>query len=79
MHYNRYGKFVGLSIKCSSSKNSVLDGERGRQLFVCNKSGKNDDINEMEVPPVRHRNRSITKKHNSRRDKESRGRGRSGM
>jgi hypothetical protein len=62
MHYNKYAKMVGFSIKCSTSKNSTLDGQKDKQLFVCNKSGKNADINELEAPPVRQRNRSITKK-----------------
>ncbi|XP_051221875.1 protein FAR1-RELATED SEQUENCE 5-like [Lolium perenne] len=62
MHYNRYAKMVGFSIKCSTSKNSTLDGQKDKQLFVCNKSGKNADINELEAPPVRQRSRSITKK-----------------
>jgi hypothetical protein len=46
LHYNKYAKVVGFSIKTSSSKNSVLDGEKERQLFVCNKNVKNEDINE---------------------------------
>ncbi|XP_071681037.1 protein FAR1-RELATED SEQUENCE 5-like [Lolium perenne] len=62
MHYNKYAKMVGFSIKCSTSKNSTLDGQKDKQLFVCSKSGKNADINELEAPPVRQRNRSITKK-----------------
>jgi hypothetical protein len=62
LHYNMYAKVVGFSIKTISSKNYVLDGEKDRQLFVCNKNGKNKDINEKEVPPVRQHNRSITKK-----------------
>ncbi|XP_051221783.2 protein FAR1-RELATED SEQUENCE 5-like [Lolium perenne] len=62
LHYNRYAHQVGFSIKCSTSKNSTIDGQKDKQLFVCNKSGKNEDINQLDVPPVRQRNRSITKK-----------------
>nr|XP_051201596.1 protein FAR1-RELATED SEQUENCE 5-like [Lolium perenne] len=62
MQYNRYAKKIGFSIKCSTSKVSKIDDQRDKQLFVCNKSGKNEDINKLEAPPVRQRNRSITKK-----------------
>nr|XP_051201792.1 protein FAR1-RELATED SEQUENCE 5-like [Lolium perenne] len=62
LHYNRYAHQVGFSIKCSTSKNSTIDGQKDKQLFVCNKSGKNEDINQLDVPPVRQRNRSITNK-----------------
>jgi hypothetical protein len=62
LHYNRYAKQVGFSIKCSTSKTSTIDGQKDKELFVCNKSGKNEDINQLEVPQVRQRNRNITKK-----------------
>nr|XP_051202207.1 uncharacterized protein LOC127315794 [Lolium perenne] len=62
MQYNRYAKKIGFSIKCSTSKVSKIDDQRDKQLFVCNKSGKNEDINKLEAPPVRQRNKSITKK-----------------
>jgi hypothetical protein len=62
LHYNRYAKLLGFSIKCSTSKNSTIDGLKDKQLFVCNKNGRNEDINELEVPPVRQRNHIITKK-----------------
>lgn len=52
MHYNRYTK-IGFSIKCSTSKNSTRDGRKDKKLFVCNKNGKNEYINQLEVPPVR--------------------------
>jgi hypothetical protein len=61
-YYNRYAKHVGFSIKSTTSRNSTKDKQRDKCLFVCNKSGKNVDINKQEVPPVRQRNRSITKK-----------------
>ncbi|KAK1602428.1 hypothetical protein QYE76_037451 [Lolium multiflorum] len=62
MHYNRYAKKIGFSIKCSTSKNSTIDGQKDKQMFVCNKNGKNEDINMQEAAPVRQRNKSITKK-----------------
>jgi hypothetical protein len=62
MFYNRYAKHVGFSIKASTSRNSTVDKQKDKCLFVCNKSGKNEDINKREVPPVRQRNRAITKK-----------------
>ncbi|KAK1649142.1 hypothetical protein QYE76_066947 [Lolium multiflorum] len=62
MHYNRYAKKLGFSIKCSTSKNSTIDGQKDKQMFVCNKNGRNEDINMQEVAPVRQRNKSITKK-----------------
>ncbi|KAM0851065.1 hypothetical protein ACQ4PT_052676 [Festuca glaucescens] len=62
MHYNKYAHKIGFSIKCSTSKTSTRDGQKDKQLFVCNKNGKNEDINQLEAPPVRQRNRSITKK-----------------
>ncbi|XP_051213437.1 protein FAR1-RELATED SEQUENCE 5-like [Lolium perenne] len=62
MHYNRYAKKLGFSIKCSTSKNSTVDGQKDKQMFVCNKNGKNEDINMQEAAPVRQRNKSITKK-----------------
>jgi cobalamin biosynthesis protein CobT len=62
MCYNRYAKHVGFSIKSSTSRNSTVDLLKDKCLFVCNKSGKNKDINKQEVPPVRQRNRTITKK-----------------
>ena len=62
LHYNKYAKHVGFSIKASTSRQSVMDKQRDKCLFVCNKSGKSEDINEQAVPPVRQRNRNITKK-----------------
>ncbi|XP_051210866.1 protein FAR1-RELATED SEQUENCE 5-like [Lolium perenne] len=62
MHYNRYAKKLGFSIKCSTSKISTIDGQKDKQMFVCNKNGKNEDINMQEAAPVRQRNKSITKK-----------------
>ncbi|KAK1573101.1 hypothetical protein QYE76_008312 [Lolium multiflorum] len=62
MCYNRYAKHVGFSIKSSTSRKSTVDKQIDKYLFVCNKSGKNVDINKQEVPPVRQRNRTITKK-----------------
>ncbi|XP_051201492.1 protein FAR1-RELATED SEQUENCE 5-like [Lolium perenne] len=62
MCYNRYAKHVGFSIKSSTSRKSTVDKQTDKYLFVCNKSGKNVDINKQEVPPVRQRNRTITKK-----------------
>ncbi|KAK1670173.1 hypothetical protein QYE76_058332 [Lolium multiflorum] len=52
MHYNRYAKKIGFSIKCSTSKNSTIDGQKDKQMFVCNKNGKNEDINMQEAAPV---------------------------
>ncbi|XP_071677267.1 protein FAR1-RELATED SEQUENCE 5-like [Lolium perenne] len=46
----------------STSRKSTVDKQTDKYLFVCNKSGKNVDINKQEVPPVRQRNRTITKK-----------------
>jgi hypothetical protein len=60
--YNRYAKHVGFSIKASTSRCSTVDKQKDKCLFVCNKSGKNDDINKQEVPPMRQRIRAITKK-----------------
>ncbi|KAK1667292.1 hypothetical protein QYE76_055451 [Lolium multiflorum] len=62
MCYNRYAKHVGFSIKSSTSRKYTVDKQTDKYLFVCNKSGKNIDINKQEVPPVRQRNRTITKK-----------------
>ncbi|KAM0892575.1 hypothetical protein ACQ4PT_025663 [Festuca glaucescens] len=62
MCYNRYAKHVGFSIKSSTSRKSTVDKQTDKYLFVCNKSGKNADINKQEVPPVRQWNRTITKK-----------------
>ncbi|XP_051190098.2 protein FAR1-RELATED SEQUENCE 5-like [Lolium perenne] len=62
INYNRYAKKLGFSIKCSTSKNSTVDGQKDKQMFVCNKNGKNEDINMQEAAPVRQRNKSITKK-----------------
>jgi hypothetical protein len=62
VHYNRYAKHVGFSIKSSTSRNSSIDKEKDKCLFVCNKSGKNPDINRLEAPPVKLRNRAITVK-----------------
>ncbi|XP_051222102.1 protein FAR1-RELATED SEQUENCE 5-like [Lolium perenne] len=62
MHYNKYAHKIGFPIKCSTSKNSTRDGQKDKQLFVCNKNGKNEDINQLEAPLVRQRNRTSTKK-----------------
>ncbi|KAM0842505.1 hypothetical protein ACQ4PT_058316 [Festuca glaucescens] len=64
MYYNRYAKHVGFSIKSSTTMNSTVDKQKYKCLFVCNKSGKNEDINKQEAPLVRQWNRSITKKTN---------------
>lgn len=58
MHYNRYAKHVGFSMKMSSSRNSVIDKQKDKYLFVCNKSGKNS--NKEEATVVKQRNRTIT-------------------
>ncbi|KAM0829504.1 hypothetical protein ACQ4PT_066845 [Festuca glaucescens] len=62
IHYKKYAHKIGFSIKCGTSKTSTRDGRKDKQLFVCNKNGKNEDINQLEAPPVRQRNRTITKK-----------------
>lgn len=62
LHYNKYAKHVGFSIKRRTSQNSTLDKLKDKYLFVCNKNGKNDDINHQEAPLVRQRNCSITKR-----------------
>ena len=66
LHYNKYAKHVGFSIKSSTSRRSVVDNETAKYLFVCNKSGKNEDVNQQDAPPVKQRNRSITKKKDCR-------------
>ena len=60
VHYNKYAKHVGFSIRVSSSRKSVLDKERDKQLFVCNKTGKNKE-SEGDVAVGRLRNRPILK------------------
>ncbi|KAM0868142.1 hypothetical protein ACQ4PT_041517 [Festuca glaucescens] len=57
MHYNMYAKHVGFSMKMSSSRNSVLDKQKDKYLFVYNKSGKNS---EKETEAVKMRNRAFT-------------------
>lgn len=59
MHYNRYAKHIGFSVKIESSRKSAKDGEQDKSVFVCNKKGKNE---EDEQVPVKQRNRLITKK-----------------
>ena len=58
VHYNKYAKHVGFSVKIESSRKSTRDGEKDKSVFVCNKSGKNLEV---EPPPVKQRNRTITK------------------
>ncbi|XP_071676991.1 protein FAR1-RELATED SEQUENCE 5-like [Lolium perenne] len=58
VHYNRYAEHVGFSMKMSSSRNSVLDKQKDKYLFVCNKSGTNSEKEETEA--VKLRNRAIT-------------------
>ena len=58
VHYNRYAKHIGFSMKMSSSRKSVRDKQLDKYLFVCNKSGKNTE--REEVPPVKMRNQTIT-------------------
>ncbi|KAM0870715.1 hypothetical protein ACQ4PT_039848 [Festuca glaucescens] len=60
IHYNKYAKHIGFSVRCSSSRKSVLDHERDKQVFICNKADKND---ENKVPVVKLRNRLITKRY----------------
>ncbi|KAM0854057.1 hypothetical protein ACQ4PT_050673 [Festuca glaucescens] len=62
MHYNKYAKHVGFSIKSSTSRNSIVDKLKEKYLFVCTRSGKTEDINKQEVPPMRHRICSFTRK-----------------
>jgi hypothetical protein len=45
-------------MKMSSSRNSVLDKQKDKQLFVCNKAGKNSENEDGQ--PVKMRNRKIT-------------------
>jgi hypothetical protein len=58
MCYNRCAKLVGFLMKSSTSRNSANDGEKHKCLLFCNRSGKNEDINNLEAPPVRQRNRN---------------------
>jgi hypothetical protein len=58
MHYNRYAKHVGFSIKMSSSRNSVLDKQKDKKFLVCNKAGKNSENEDGQ--PIKMRNRKIT-------------------
>jgi hypothetical protein len=46
-HYNRYAHRVGFSVRIESSRMSTKDGEKDKNLFVCNKTGKN-----AELPPT---------------------------
>jgi hypothetical protein len=55
IHYNRYAKHLGFSMKLSSSRQSVMDNEKDKYLFVCNKSGKNSE-KEGDAQPVKQRN-----------------------
>ncbi|KAM0831333.1 hypothetical protein ACQ4PT_065626 [Festuca glaucescens] len=57
VHYNRYAKHIGFSVKIQSSRKSTKDGEKDKSVFVCNKSGKPVD---EEATPVKQRNRTIT-------------------
>ncbi|CAM0955547.1 unnamed protein product [Alopecurus aequalis] len=57
-HYNRYAKYVGFSVKIFSSRNSAIDKEKDKVVYVCNKAGK---CAEEEPPPVKERTRSFTK------------------
>jgi hypothetical protein len=53
MHYKRYAKHVGFSVKIESSRRSAKDGEKDKSVFVCNKSGKNPEV---EATPLKQRN-----------------------
>ncbi|KAM0861511.1 hypothetical protein ACQ4PT_045853 [Festuca glaucescens] len=57
VHYNRYAKHIGFSVKIESSRKSTKDGEKDKNVFVCNKSGK--PVGE-EPTSVKQRNRTIT-------------------
>lgn len=57
VHYNRYAHHIGFSVKIKSSINSAKDGEKEKSVFVCNKAGKNPEV---EVTTVKQRNRTIT-------------------
>ncbi|CAM0883368.1 unnamed protein product [Alopecurus aequalis] len=57
-HYNRYGKHIGFSVKIFSSRNSAIDGEKDKVVYVCNKAGKKT---ENEPPPVGQRSRPTIK------------------
>ena len=59
LHYNRYAKHVGFSVKISSSRRSVGDNQKDKALYICNKAGKNAE-NDVEPPPHKTRNRTIT-------------------
>lgn len=62
MYYTDMLSMQVFFIKSSTSRNSVVDKQKDKWLFVCNKSGKNEDINKQEAPPVRQQNGSLTKK-----------------
>ena len=59
LHYNRYAKHVGFSVKMSSSRRAVGDNQKDKALFICNKAGKNTE-KEGEAQPQKTRNRTIT-------------------
>ena len=59
LHYNRYAKHVGFSVKISSSRRAVGDKKKDKALYICNKAGKSAE-NEVEAQPLKTRNRTIT-------------------
>ncbi|KAM0824299.1 hypothetical protein ACQ4PT_070290 [Festuca glaucescens] len=58
-HYNRYAHHISFSVKIESSRKSAIDGVKDKSVFVCNKTGRNAEVEEV---PVKTRNRLITKR-----------------
>ena len=59
LHYNRYAKHVGFSVKMSSSRRAVGDNQKDKALYICNKAGKNAE-SAGEAQPQKMRNWTIT-------------------
>ncbi|CAM0909609.1 unnamed protein product [Alopecurus aequalis] len=58
IHYNRYVRHIGFSVKIFSPRNSAIDGEKDKVVYVCNKAGKKT---ENVPPPVGQRTRPTIK------------------
>ncbi|KAM0928908.1 hypothetical protein ACQ4PT_001957 [Festuca glaucescens] len=58
-HYNRYAHHIGFSVKIEPSRKSAIDGVKDKSVFVCNKTCRNLEVEEV---PVKTRNRLITKR-----------------
>ncbi|KAM0848920.1 hypothetical protein ACQ4PT_054067 [Festuca glaucescens] len=55
-HYNRYAHHIWFSVKIESSRRCAKDGELDKYVYVCNKSRKPQ---EEEDVPVKQRNRKL--------------------